>query len=173
MHNGTSVSGLRATSLFSWSFKQNARDTQMTTRVSFLASTLAFACTPLTEMLAVSAWGRGRSIYRALIGPELKITPRGRGAISLLASVILVMENFQRKWTSKTGNVIVKNKSNTIFLFPMIHTPIDVKMFKTLKWNHEPQESGSTWVLTSSLRSIRVQTMENCCRCLMEHESAC
>ena len=83
------------------------------------------------------------------------------------------MENFQRKWTSKTGNVIVKNKSNTIFLFPMIHTPIDVKMFKTLKWNHEPQESGSTWVLTSSLRSIRVQTMENCCRCLMEHESAC
>ena len=65
MHNGTSVSELRATSLFSWSFKQNARDTQMTTRVSFLASTLAFACTPLTEMLAVSAWGRGTSIYRA------------------------------------------------------------------------------------------------------------
>ena len=33
----------------SWSLKQNARDTQMTTRVSFLASTLAFACTPLTN----------------------------------------------------------------------------------------------------------------------------
>ena len=45
MHNGTSVSGLWAISLFSWSFKQNARDTRMTTRVSFLASTLAFACT--------------------------------------------------------------------------------------------------------------------------------
>ena len=58
---------LRAVSLFSWSFEQNVRDTQMTMRVTkgarrerqaaalvscllrLCRSTLALACTPLTE----------------------------------------------------------------------------------------------------------------------------
>ena len=41
----------------------------------------------------------------------------------------------------------------------------DVKMFKTLQWNHLPAARGSTYVLnilTSFLWSIRVQTIENC-----------
>ena len=40
----------------------------------------------------------------------------------------------------------------------------DVKMFKTLQWNHLPAARGSTYVLnilTSFLWSVRVQTIEN------------
>ena len=60
--------------------------------------------------------------------------------------------------------VIVKNKSTTIFHgWTLIDHRHDIKMFKTLQWNHSPVVLGSTWVLnmlTSLLWSIRVKTIE-------------
>ena len=51
--------------------------------------------------------------------------------------------------------------------FNLIDHKNDIKMFKTLPWNHSPAARGSTWVwniLKSSVWSKRAQTMENCCR---------
>ena len=51
-HGCQQADRLRAVSLFSWSVEQNARHTQMTTRVTEGASAaLARACTPLTVNL--------------------------------------------------------------------------------------------------------------------------
>ena len=64
-----------------------------------------------------------------------------------------------------TVNVIVKNKSTTIFHgLTLIDHRHDIKMFKALQWNHSPVVLGFTWVLNmlaSLLWSIRVLLI--CC----------
>ena len=57
-------------------------------------------------------------------------------------------------------DVIVENNSTTILHgLTLIDRRHDIKLFKTLQWNHSPVVLGSTWVLnmlTSLLWSIRV-----------------
>ena len=70
-------------------------------------------------------------------------------------------EELQRKWMWKTVNVIVKktNRQQFSMVCALMDHRNDVKMYKTLQWNH------SFWVLiilTSFLWSIELQTMGNC-----------
>ena len=73
------------------------------------------------------------------------------GAIYLsLSSTCNFPRNFNRNGHQKLSNVIVKtNQQQCSMVYTLIDQKNDVKMFKTLQWNHSPMACGSTGVLNS------------------------
>ena len=92
-----------------------------------------------------------------------KSIDRENGLICFLFTIRTIFWETSMEMDVITVNVIVKNKSTTIFHgLTLIDHRHDIKMFKTLQWNHLLVVLGSTWVLnmlTSLLWSIRVQTV--------------
>ena len=59
-------------------------------------------------------------------------------------------KNFNRNGHQKLSNVMVKtNWQQFSMVYTLIDQKNDVKMFKTLQWNHLPTTRGSTCVLNS------------------------